>query len=84
MFYYLFVKYHFNSMICTKVISNWIKNNCPESDLPFLYAKQFIYFDFDVKYNRKMKFIREEQPQKNIINKIITRTEVLETCAVSI
>ncbi len=31
-----------------------------------------------------MKFIREEQPQKNIINKIITRTEVLETCAVSI
>lgn len=48
------------------------KKKSPESDLPFLYAKQFISFDFGVKYNRKwgnlfMKFIREEQTQKKII-----------------
>lgn len=38
------------------------KKKSPESDLPFLYAKQFISFDFGVKYNRKC--IHEIHPRR--------------------
>lgn len=46
------------------------------SRLAFLYAKQFISFDFGVKYNRKwqnffVKFIREKQHKKDYFIRLL-------------